>query len=104
VINIRIAWRRLMKYFQWDNQDLILKLYVQPNANQDKVIGLFNEQLKIQISARAVDNKANTYLQKWLAQEFHVPKTQVLLIKGGHARQKIFKIKSPKIMPKWLES
>ncbi|MBS0288610.1 MAG: YggU family protein [Proteobacteria bacterium] len=92
-----------MKHFQWDNQDLILKLYIQPNAHQDKVIGLFNDQLKIQISARAVDNKANNYLQKWLAQEFQVPKTQVLLIKGAHARQKTFKIKSPKIVPDWLE-
>lgn len=91
-----------MKHYHWDNQDLILQLYVQPNAHQDRIIGLFNAQLKIQISARAVDNKANIYLQKWLAKEFNVPKTQVLLIKGGHARQKTFKIKAPKIVPDWL--
>lgn len=91
-----------MKPFHWDNDDLILSLYIQPNARQDKVVGLYNHQIKIQISAPALDNQANNYLQKWLAKEFNVPKSNVILINGEHARQKRFKIKKPKKLPEWI--
>lgn len=94
-----------MTYYHFENGHLILSLYIQPNAKQDKIVGLFNNQyLKIQIKAPAVDNKANTYLQKWLAQEFDVPKSRVLLVKGEHARQKMFRIHSPKRIPAWVEN
>lgn len=89
--------------FNWDNQDLTLSLYIQPNASKDKVMGLFNHQIKIQISAPAVDNKANQYLQKWLAKEFKAKKSDVVLLSGEHARQKKFKITGVKKIPDWLE-
>jgi uncharacterized protein len=91
-----------MKHLHWDKDDIILSLYIQPNARQDKVMGLFNQQIKIQISAPAVDNKANSYLQKWLAKEFNVPKSAVILLKGEHSRQKTFRIKKPKQIPTWV--
>ncbi|MBS0286258.1 MAG: YggU family protein [Proteobacteria bacterium] len=94
-----------MTFYHYQKTDLILMLYVQPNAKQDKVVGLFNNQyLKVQIKAPAVDNKANAYLQKWLADEFQVAKNQVLLVKGEHSRQKTFSIKAPKSMPDWIKN
>lgn len=83
--------------------ELRLSLYIQPNARHDKVMGLFNGEIKIQISAPAVDNKANLYLQKWLAKEFGVPKSAVILKKGEHSRHKTFCIINPKLLPSWLE-
>jgi uncharacterized protein (TIGR00251 family) len=83
--------------------ELLLLLYIQPNARHDKVMGLFNGEIKIQISAPAVDNKANLYLQKWLAKEFGVPKSAVMLKKGEHSRHKAFYIINPKLTPSWLE-
>lgn len=79
-----------------------LSLYIQPNASQTKVVGLFNGRLKIQIAAPAVDNKANLYLQKWLAEEFNVPKSSVILLKGEHTRQKNYEIRAPKRIPDWV--
>lgn len=80
-----------------------LTLYIQPNASQTKVVGLFDGRLKIQIAAPAVDNKANIYLQKWLAAEFKVPKSSVVLLKGEHSRQKYYEIREPKRLPEWVK-
>lgn len=82
---------------------VILKLYIQPNAKQDKAVGLYDDQIKIQITAPAQDNKANSHLQKWLAKEFDVPRSRVSIIKGEHARQKTVRIDRPRKMAAWLE-
>lgn len=95
---------RVSQLIVWDDKDLILPLYIQPNARQDKIAGLFNGYIKIQIMAPAVDNKANMHLQKWLAKEFAVSKSSVLLIKGEHARHKTFRIIAPKQLPTWLQT
>ena len=84
------------------NNELILNLYIQPNARQDKVVGLYNNRIKVQIAAPAVDNKANVHLQAWLAKEFSVAKSAVTLLKGEHSRQKTFRILNPKKMPAWV--
>lgn len=93
-----------MAPYQWKNDNLILSLYLQPNARQDKVIGLFNDLIKIQISAPAIDNKANNHLKKWLAKAFHVPNSHIILLKGEHTRQKIVQITRPEKIPPWLKN
>lgn len=85
------------------NKILLLSLYVQPNARHDKVVGLFNGEIKVQITAPAVDNKANLHLQKWLANEFDVPKSAVVLVKGEHSRHKTFRIVEPRRRPAWVD-
>ncbi len=44
--------------------DLIVRLYVQPKASRDKMIGLHGEELKIAITAPPIDGKANEHLTK----------------------------------------
>jgi uncharacterized protein (TIGR00251 family) len=92
-----------MKPISWHKNILNLSLYIQPNARQSKVIGLFNERIKIQIPAPAVDNKANVYLIAFLSKEFNVSKSSVVLVKGEHSRQKTFQIKNPKLIPAWID-
>lgn len=81
---------------------LKLLLYIQPNAKQTKIVGAHNGRIKIQITAPAVDNKANAFLIKWLAGEFQVPRSRIILLKGAHSRLKDFEIDNPKCVPKWL--
>ena len=86
----------------WNKDTLTLLIYVQPNAKEDKVVGPYQNYIKIQITALAIDNKANNHLKKWLSKQFDVPLSQIDIEKGETARFKKVRIAKPKIMPKWL--
>lgn len=91
-----------VKCIAWQDDDLYLAVYVQPKASQDKMVGLYQDHIKIQITAPPLDNKANEHLQKWLAKQFKVPLSRVLLEKGQTSRYKMFRIKQPQQIPMWL--
>ncbi len=87
------------KFYKWDNDDLILYLYVQPNAKKDELIGEYGDNLKIRITAPPVENKANKYLLKFLAKTFGVSPSRVKLLKGENQRNKRVKIIKPTTLP-----
>lgn len=84
---------------RWHKKDLIIALYVKPNAKTDKIVGLFQHYIKIQIAAPAIENKANLYLSKWLAKQFHLPNSHIILEQGQQSRYKIFRIVAPQNIP-----
>lgn len=90
-------------FHQWDCDDLLLNLYIQPNAKKDELVGEYDNKLKIRISAPPVDNKANKHLLKFLAKTFAVPLSQVKLIKGENNRSKRVKIVNPIQLPQLLD-
>ncbi len=65
-----------------------LALHCQPGARQTRVCGLHGDRLKIALAAPAVDNQANQFLLRWLADHFGVPKDHVTLLSGQTSRQK----------------
>lgn len=87
------------KFYKWESDDLLLHLYVQPNAKQDELVGEYGDNLKIRITAPPVDNKANKYLIKFLAKTFAVPPSRIELIKGENQRTKKVKISKPIQLP-----
>jgi len=93
-----------MPFYKWDGEDLLLHLYVQPNAKKDELIGEYGEHLKVRITAPPVENKANKYLLKFLAKTFAVAPSKVKLIKGENQRSKRVKILSPVKLPDCIES
>ena len=82
-------------FYKWEDEDLLLSLYVQPNAKKDEFIGEYGDNLKIRITALPIDNKANKYLVKFLAKTFAVPNSHIKLLKGENQRTKRVKILSP---------
>ncbi|MFH0259057.1 DUF167 family protein YggU [Vibrio barjaei] len=83
-----------------DGEDLILRIYVQPKASRDKLVGEHGEEFKVAITAPPVDGKANAHLSKYLAKQFKVAKGQVLIEKGELGRHKQLRIVSPALIPK----
>ena len=71
------------------NHEVLLALQVQPRASRDRICGLHNGRLKIAVTSPPVDNKANSYLLKYLAKVFKLPKRSVLLYSGKTSRQKV---------------
>jgi hypothetical protein len=65
-----------------------LSLHCQPGAKQTRVCGLHGDRLKVALAAPAVDNQANSFLLRWLADLFEIPKDRVSLLSGQTSRQK----------------
>ncbi|OAT29988.1 uncharacterized UPF0235 family protein [Buttiauxella brennerae ATCC 51605] len=82
-----------------NSDGLVLRLYIQPKASRDSIIGLHGDELKVAITAPPIDGKANAHLVKYLAKQFKVAKSQVLLEKGELGRHKQIKIIDPQHIP-----
>lgn len=78
---------------------LVIRLYIQPKASRDQIVGLHGDELKIAITAPPVDGKANSHLTKYLAKQFRVAKGQVVIEKGELGRHKQVRIESPREIP-----
>ncbi len=87
------------EFYEWQGDDLILRIKAQPKASKDEFAEVLGNRLKIRITAPPVDGKANQHLIKFLARQFKVSKSQIELLTGDSAREKRFKIRSPKQIP-----
>jgi uncharacterized protein (TIGR00251 family) len=89
----------LSGYYHWQGDDLLLDCHLQPRASCDELAGLHGERLKIRITAPPVDGKANAHLIRFLAEQFGVPKNQVIIEQGELGRLKRVRIRAPKQIP-----
>jgi len=87
---------------EWQGEDLILRVRVQPKASRDEFCGLQGEALKVRITAPPVDGKANAHLIKFLAKQFGVAKSAVTLLSGETGRDKRLRIHAPARLPEGL--
>ena len=78
---------------------LVLRLYIQPKASRDAIVGIHGDELKVAITAPPVDGQANAHLIKFLAKQFRVAKSQVVIEKGELGRHKQVKIIDPQQIP-----
>jgi len=88
-----------MKAAWFDGDDLVLRLYIQPKASRDTIVGLHGDELKVAITAPPVDGKANAHLSKFLAKQCKVAKGLVAIEKGELGRHKQVRISSPLCLP-----
>ncbi|NLS43663.1 YggU family protein [BEV proteobacterium] len=61
---------------------LVIRLYIQPKASRDQIVGLHGDELKVAITPSPVDGQANAHLGKYLAKPFRVAKSAVSIEKG----------------------
>lgn len=88
-----------MSPWLWQQDDLILSLYVQPKASRDQIIGRHGNEIKVAITAPPIDGKANSHLIKFIAKAFKVTKANIEILRGQQGRHKQIKIVSPKLIP-----
>jgi len=81
------------------SEGLVLRLYIQPKASRDSIVGLHGDEVKVAITAPPVDGQANAHLIKFLAKQFRVAKSQVVIEKGELGRHKQVKILHPQHIP-----
>jgi uncharacterized protein (TIGR00251 family) len=89
---------------EWQGEDLILRVRVQPKASRDEICGLQGEALKVRITAPPVDGKANAHLIKYLSKQFGVAKSAITLLNGETGRDKRLRIHAPARLPGGLSA
>lgn len=79
--------------WQLDGDDLTLVLQVQPGAARSAWAGPYGgEALRLRLAAPAVDGRANRACVAFLAKCLGVPKSNVTILRGEHARRKVVRI------------
>lgn len=73
--------------------DLItLSVRIQPRASKNEIITMENGGLKIRLTSPPVDGAANEALIKFLSDVLSIAKSQVEIVSGHTAREKIVRI------------
>ncbi len=85
--------------WQLKGDQLTLHCHVQPGARQNKLAGLYDNCLKIQLQSPPVDGKANQALIAFLAKQFSVPKSSITLKSGHSSRRKTLLIQPVSELP-----
>lgn len=91
-------------YLIWQDDGALLDLAVIPNAKRSQLAGLHDGALRVRLAAPPVDGAANEALQRWLADEVGIPKSQVQLLRGASGRRKRVKLLAERrSLQDWLE-
>ncbi len=66
-----------------------LKIFVQPRAAKTKIVGLYDDMVKLAVAAPPVDGKANKEVISFFARLFQIKKTKLIIASGIHSRRKM---------------
>ncbi|MDD5014128.1 MAG: DUF167 domain-containing protein [Atribacterota bacterium] len=79
-------------YFKITGKDIIIKVKIIPGSSKNKIIGAYNNSLKIAITAPPVEGEANKKCIAYLAKCFNVAKSKIEIISGKNSKNKLIKI------------
>lgn len=86
-------------HYSWRDELLVFNVYLQPQASQNKLVGLYGNAVKITLTSPATGNLANKQLIQFLATLFQVKKTDVTLLSGQQSRRKRLSVSGPSQFP-----
>ena len=75
-----------------ENGGVFFKVRVIPRASREGVVGLYEDALKIRLTAAPVDGRANEACRAFLAKTMSVPRAQVEIFSGHTSRNKVIKV------------
>jgi uncharacterized protein (TIGR00251 family) len=64
------------------------RVHVSPRSRQDEIVGLYEDALRVRLTAVPVRGKANRALERFLARRLGVPATSVTVVSGHTSRHK----------------
>jgi len=79
-------------YFKITGKDIVIKVKIIPGSSKNKVIGVYNNSLKITITAPPIEGKANKKCITYIAKCFDVAKSKIEIISGQTSKNKLIKI------------
>ena len=85
-----------------DGAWLVLRVKARPGAKADRIRGLAGGLVQIDVAAAPENGKATERMLVFLADSFGVPRRDVNLVSGAHARWKRVRIKGATRLPEGL--
>ena len=77
----------------WSVTDnLRFRVYVQPRAAKNEIVGMHGDALKVRITAPPVDGAANEALIELLAESLGVSRRNVQIVAGATGRAKVVEV------------
>lgn len=70
------------------NNQVCLKLLVQPKAKRTCIVGVHGDMLKLAVAAPPVDGKANKQVISFFSDIFGIRKSTIKILSGQHSRKK----------------
>jgi hypothetical protein len=72
-----------------------ISVRVKPNAKQEKIEKVGEKDFIVSVKEKPFKGKANQAVIRVLAEYFDVSKSDVILLKGQTAKEKVFEVKKP---------
>lgn len=72
--------------------DVFFKVRVLPRASKDCVVGIYEDALKIRLTAAPLEGRANEACRAFLAKVLGVPRSRVEISSGHTSRNKVIKV------------
>ena len=74
------------------NGDVLFKVRVMPRSSKECIVGIYEDALKIRLTAAPLEGKANEACRAFLAKTLGVPRSQVEIVSGHTSRNKVIKV------------
>ncbi len=78
--------------FKITGRDIVIKVKIIPGSSKNKIIGAYNDSLKINITSPPVEGEANKKCIAYLAKCFDVAKSKLEIVSGKNSKNKLIKI------------
>jgi uncharacterized protein (TIGR00251 family) len=79
-------------YFKITGNDIVIKVKIASDSSKNKIEGVYNNALKIFITASPVEGRANKKCIAYLAKYFDIAKSKIEIISGQTSKNKLIKI------------
>ena len=81
-----------MLHIREEQGAVLLKVRVQPRASRNQVAGLYEDAIRIRLTAPPVDGEANEACRAFLAGLLALPRSCVEIVSGHTGRNKMIRI------------
>ena len=89
----------MSSFCQWEGDTLVLNILGRPRAKKTKIGKVIGRQLEIHVAENPVRGMATAHLVDFLAEEFQVAKSAIMVVFGVYSVNKQLRIAAPKRLP-----
>ncbi|HHW41524.1 MAG TPA: YggU family protein [Syntrophomonadaceae bacterium] len=82
-----------MSWITSTGQGVRIQVKVQPRSAKNEIVGIFDEHLKVKLTAPPVEGEANRMLKKFLGEVFKCGARNITILKGETGRVKLVEVK-----------
>ncbi|WAK04032.1 DUF167 domain-containing protein [Methylobacter sp. YRD-M1] len=89
----------MSSFCHWERDTLVLNILGRPRANRTAIGKVIGKQLEIHVAEMPVRGRATAHLVRFLAEEFQVDVSAVVVVFGVYNVNKQLRITAPKRLP-----